>query len=237
MRQRDLETYERVETALDTPMLLLSLIFIPVLLIPVIFDLPSGTGNTFDVVGWAIWAAFVAEFLLLLWLAPSRRAMIRGHLFDLAVIVLPFLRPFRALRALRALASLGAVFTLVSRLLSRHGLGWFLAAVIGIIVSAAGLVTAAESEVDGTNIDNFGDGLWWAVVTCTTVGYGDHFPVSPAGRGIALVLMFVGVGLIGVLTANVAAWFVEAEQDDELATIRSELQEVHRKLDRLLDSP
>jgi voltage-gated potassium channel len=63
--------------------------------------------------------------------------------------------------------------------------------------------------VEGSNIKNFGDGLWWAMTTVTTVGYGDKFPVTTEGRFLAVALMIMGISLVGVITASVAAWFVK----------------------------
>ena len=82
-----------------------------------------------------------------------------------------------------------------------------------IVFAGAGLVTVAERSAKGANIHNFGQGLWWAMVTVTTVGYGDRYPVSPFGQGVAVVLMLVGIGLIGVLTATVASYFVDQKTD------------------------
>ena len=59
------------------------------------------------------------------------------------------------------------------------------------------------------------DGLWWAVTTVTTVGYGDKFPTTSMGRVLAVGLMLVGISLMGVITASVAAWFVKMSQDNE----------------------
>ena len=73
---------------------------------------------------------------------------------------------------------------------------------------SAALTLAVEEGGDGS-IDSFGDALWWAITTVTTVGYGDTFPVTPAGRCIAWFLMITGIALFGVITANVAAFFME----------------------------
>ena len=55
--------------------------------------------------------------------------------------------------------------------------------------------------------------MWWAIVTVTTVGYGDRYPVTAGGRTVAVILMLVGIGLIGVLTATVASVFIKEHTD------------------------
>lgn len=95
----------------------------------------------------------------------------------------------------------------------------------------AAAATLVVEEDGGGNIDSFGDALWWAITTVTTVGYGDTFPVTPAGRGIAAFLMVAGIALFGVLTANIAAFFIEQEyQGDPVA---ERLDEVLQRLERL----
>jgi voltage-gated potassium channel len=84
--------------------------------------------------------------------------------------------------------------------------------VIGLAVVAVGLGSVAMLDVErgdpDANITTFGDALWWATSTVTTVGYGDRFPVTLEGRLIAFALMLVGISLVGVVTASVAAWLV-----------------------------
>ena len=86
---------------------------------------------------------------------------------------------------------------------------------IFIAYVAAIQITISERVVDGSNIKNFGDGLWWAVTTVTTVGYGDRYPTTTEGRFLAVLLMFMGISLVGVITASVASWFVKMSQDEE----------------------
>jgi voltage-gated potassium channel len=80
---------------------------------------------------------------------------------------------------------------------------------------AAVQITITERAVEGSNIKNFADGLWWAITTVTTVGYGDRYPTTTEGRLLAVMLMFMGISLVGVITASVAAWFVKMSQDAE----------------------
>ena len=127
--------------------------------------------------------------------------------------------------------------------LSHKGLHFVLLTVAMIIFACAGLVTVAEHSAPSGNIHNFGQGLWWAVVTVTTVGYGDHYPVTAFGQGVAVVLMLVGISLIGVLTATVASYFVGQDLDRgktdrdlmraELEEARAERQDLSLKLDVL----
>ena len=75
-------------------------------------------------------------------------------------------------------------------------------------------ITISERNVDGSNIKSFEDGLWWAVTTVTTVGYGDRFPTTTEGRRRAVLLMLGGISLVGVITASVASWFVKLSQEE-----------------------
>ena len=235
MSARSVERYERARSSFETPLVLLALALIPILVIPALFDVSRETDSALERMGWVIWAAFVVEYVTLLALAPDRREMVRTHKMDLVIIALPVLRPLRALRVLRAGAGLVAVYKLTKQLLARRGLGWTLLITMGLILTGGAIVTRLEQDLQESNITSIGDGLWWAVVTCTTVGYGDHFPVTTGGRAVAIVLMTTGIGLLGVLTANIAAWFVEEDREDEMTVLRNEIAELSNKLDQLLE--
>ena len=81
---------------------------------------------------------------------------------------------------------------------------------LGLVVIAATIVTSVETTPN-SQITSFEDAMWWSIVTVTTVGYGDMTPVTPIGRAIAMMLMLVGIGLFGGLTANLASLFVKAD--------------------------
>jgi voltage-gated potassium channel len=70
---------------------------------------------------------------------------------------------------------------------------------------SAFLVLEAECNVAGAKIMNAGDALWWAVTTVTTVGYGDVYPITTAGRYVGVITMFVGIAVAGSLTATMAS--------------------------------
>jgi voltage-gated potassium channel len=59
------------------------------------------------------------------------------------------------------------------------------------------------------NISDFGDAIWWAVTTVTTVRYGDHYPVTAAGRLVAFGLVIGEIALLGTVTATLASWIIE----------------------------
>jgi voltage-gated potassium channel len=173
-------------------------------------------------IDWFIWAAFALEYVIRLALTDQRARFVRQQWHDLLIIMLPFLRPLRIMRSARALrllrlARLAAVLTVVTRegrrLLTRHTLHYALLTTGAMIVGCALLVHAVE-DGHGGSIDSVGDALWWSITTVTTVGYGDTFPVTPAGRGIAALLMATGIALFGVRTANLAALLVDQGADE-----------------------
>lgn len=120
------------------------------------------------------------------------------------------------------------------RVMTQRGLQWIVLTVAGVIFGAAALTMVVERQDPDASITSFGTALWWAIVTCTTVGYGDHSPVTPAGQGIAVVLMLVGIALLSIITANIASLFVEQDVQDENDELRAELDSLNAKLDELL---
>jgi voltage-gated potassium channel len=212
--ESNLERFERV-TAL--PMLFLALLMIPMLVAPMIADLPSATTGFLNGSFWITWALFALEYVTRLFLADDKRHFIRHNVIDLIVVVFPFFRPARALRAVQ-IVTMGFRARKSSdhiNWVSRTGGALFIAATI--VVVCAALIYHVEVTAKGSNIGSFEDALWWAVVTVTTVGYGDRFPVTTEGRGIATFLMFSGIGITGFLTAVLTTLFLgRSEQEDEI---------------------
>ena len=197
---------QRWEKRAEIPLLLLALAFLVAYAWPVLDPrLDSDLRTTLDVASWTVWGAFITDFAARLHLADDRREYALSHWYDVALILLPMLRPLRLLRLLA-----------FARVLNRSAAGSLVGRVstyvAGIAVMALGLgalaILDAEQDADGANILTFGDALWWSATTVTTVGYGDHFPVTTTGRFVAVALMVVGIACIGAITAGVAAWLV-----------------------------
>jgi voltage-gated potassium channel len=177
-------------------------------------SLGRGWKDACDVATWATWAVFLCDYLARVSLAGNRRQYFQKHLLDLLIVALPILRPLRLLR----LVILFRVLNRKAAASLRGRVPLYVSISAATLVCCAALaVLAAERGHAGANINNFGQALWWAVVTVTTVGYGDHFPVTVEGRCIAVGLMIGGVALIGVVTASFAAWFIDRVRDEEEA--------------------
>ena len=104
------------------------------------------------------------------------------------------------------------------------------------VVAAAVMVDSFERDVEGSNIQGLPDALWWALVTVTTVGYGDQFPVTAGGRGVGVVLMLMGIGIFGLLAGSLASFFVrheESEPDPQLRDIQQRLERIEQSLEAM----
>jgi voltage-gated potassium channel len=228
--------FDRFAAITDQPMTVLTLAWLPVLIVPLVVHVHGAVASSLDFADYAIWALFAVEYMVKLGLARHRGAFFRGHLLDLVVVVVPFLRPFRLLRLLRFLrvgTVAGDALERGRTIFTHKGLHIVLLIATALVVACAGLVTIVEHGVKGSNIHDFGQGLWWAIVTVTTVGYGDRFPVTPAGQGVAVVLMLVGIGLIGTVTATVASYFVEESKTSRDAQIVERLDRIEAVLHEL----
>jgi voltage-gated potassium channel len=185
------------------------------------------------IVELASWIVFVIDYAARVWAARDRRRYFSKHILDLLIVVLPALRPLRLLR----LVILFRVLNRKAAATLRGRVPLYVSISASTLVLCAALaVLDAERGAPGSNIKSFGDALWWAVVTVTTVGYGDHFPVTLQGRFVAGGLMIGGVALIGVVTASFAAWFIDRVRDEEEeaeAATRRDLDQIVARLETL----
>ncbi len=137
------------------------------------------------------------------------------------------LRLLRLLRFVR-LAVFGSRALVAAReLFSPEGLR-FVAPLVAFVVVVSG---AAMAAVDPADVGSVGDGVWWALVTVTTVGYGDVYPKNGAGRAVAAVVMLVGISFFALLTAAISARFVK--QDERPDELRERLDEMTARLERI----
>ena len=121
---------------------------------------------------------------------------------------------------------------LIERVFNSRRLRSILGVLIICIISFGYVFYLAEPQ-----IKTFGDGIWWALVTITTVGYGDITPLTTLGRLVAGTLMFVGLGLIATVTAIVSAKFianyVDHHTNDDVLEKLEELEDEIEKIEQI----
>jgi voltage-gated potassium channel len=233
----------RAAQVIEWPLVVLALLVVPALLLESRAQSPV-LRTTAVIANWAIWTAFCVDFGIR-WAAAGRLSYLRDAWFDAVLIVVSppvvpdFLQGTRSLRALRALrlirslavASMG--LKLARRLFGRNKFQYVALLAVALVFLGALAVFTVEVQVNPA-IAGYGDALWWAAVTTTTVGYGDVAPVTLEGRIVAVGLMIVGIGVIGVFTATVASFFFEQEQESDTALLHRRLDDLDRKVNELL---
>ncbi|MEU9302818.1 potassium channel family protein [Streptomyces sp. NPDC048269] len=217
----------------QAPLLVLAVAFAVAYAVPIVApDADPAVHRACTHAEWVVWGAFAVDYLVRLLLAGDRRVFVRTHWLDLAAVVLPLVQPLRLLRLVATLMLVGRRARMAPQIrLTTYVAG----AVVGLLMFGSLAVLSVERDAPDGNIKNLGDAVWWSFTTMTTVGYGDHSPTTGLGRVLAVGLMLSGIALLGVVTANIAAWFIARfERDDQverlqLAAIR-ELQTEVRAL-------
>ncbi|WP_030898897.1 potassium channel family protein [Streptomyces sp. NRRL S-474] len=227
----------RWEQHTQRPLFGLALAFAVAYAVPIVR--PDASRSLVDLctaVEWVVWGAFALDYLVRLGLSEQRLLFVRTHWLDLLAVLLPLLQPMRLLRLVSTLLLVGQRARMASQIKLTTYIG---GSVVGLLMFGSLAVLSVERDAPGGNIHTLGDAVWWSFTTMTTVGYGDHAPTTGLGRMLAVGLMLSGIALLGVVTANIAAWFIARfEKDDveerrQTEAIRELTEEVRALRDEL----
>ncbi len=237
MRQ---ETWQKYS---EWPLVGAAFLFLAAFSVLVIVEPPDPYAAALIFVLGATWLAFGVDYIVKLLLAPQRGRWFVRHPLDLLMVVLPVARPLRllhpfTLRRVMARAPGTAIRTRV--------MAYVLVSAILLVYTVALSVLHFEKSAPNANITTMGDSLWWAIVTITTIGYGDYYPVTTPGRWAASALMIGGFAVLSMVTAAVSSWLVESVTaatharrkadepigSEELAHLTAQINRLHDQLAR-----
>ncbi len=218
-------------------------------------DISQGLNEWQQLLDHVLWLIFSIDYIIRFRAAPKKSVFIKTNICDLVAII-PFYTIFRAFRLQKVMKSLKFLkfpriiaflyrpLRKAKRFLNTNGFKYVVFVTVIMIGAGGVLIHFAEGM-------SYGDGLWWAFVTATTVGYGDISPTTLYGRIIATVLMLLGIGLIGTVTSTLTSYFLKIQDkstknqvidiiknklehldelsDDEVEDICSTIKGLHRK--------
>lgn len=212
-------TQQRYRDLADWPLTVTALVFLGAYAWQVIGRLEGSAALWLEAVMWATWGVFLVDYLANLWLAGDRSAWFIRNLHELVIVAVPIFRPLRLLRLVTLLSVLHRTLgdTLRGRVVT-----YVVGSATMLVFVGALAVLDVEQSVPDAKIITFGDALWWAMTTITTVGYGDMYPVTPIGRMVAAALMMSGIAVLGVVTASIASWLVQRVEDTAEAVSEAE---------------
>ncbi|MEU0161002.1 potassium channel family protein [Streptomyces sp. NPDC006261] len=203
---------DRWEQRTRTPLLVLAVVFAAAYALPVLApDAPAWARTACWAAEWAVWVTFAVDYMTRLLLATGKWAFVRSHPLDLLAVVLPLVQPLRLLRLLSTLLLVGRRASQAPQVTMTV---YVAGSVVGLMMFGSLAVLQVERDAPSGNIRTIGDAVWWSFTTMTTVGYGDLAPTTGLGRLLAVGLMLSGIALLGVVTANIAAWFISRFERD-----------------------
>lgn len=229
-------TQERWQRVTYWPLTIASLLFLVAYSWRVIADVQGTPAIWLNAVLVLVWALFLLHFIVGLIIASPRGQWFRKNWWQLIFVCVPALQPVRLLRLVPVLAGHGQ--RRAAALLRGQIMAYVAFSIVLLVYLGAVMVLDAEENASGSNIRNIGDALWWAVVTVTTVGYGDFVPVTVQGRLVAAALMLSGVALIGAVTGTLASYLgdrARADDPTKLAATKAEVEELEQRVIELSD--
>ncbi|UGV41148.1 ion transporter [Methanococcoides orientis] len=234
----------KIESKLETPMIIIAIFVLPLVLIELeIVRTTPQIVLTAQLLDDAIWFIFLAEFVLLFSLHSMKVEYAKSNWFMLLLLILTppivvpegfsslrslrSLRIFRALRSFRVIIAIKRGISPIYQIFQKNSMQYVTAYSLVLIVLSGTLFSRIENL-------KFSEGVWWSLTTVTTVGYGDLYPETLAGKFLAFFVMIVGIGFVSVLTANVAAYFVENDLENESnGMLMEKINELSDKIDEL----
>jgi voltage-gated potassium channel len=211
----DQSRLDRYEKRTEWPLAVIALLFLGLYSVRVLAQPRGAAFVAVHITLFAVYFFFVVDYVARLYLAEPRGRWFVRHLWELPIILLPFFRPLRLLSLAAVVKTLEHAVgdTIRGRVVLYTAVG-----AVSIVYASSLAILDAERGQPHSNINSFGDALWWAMTTVTTVGYGDLSPVTSTGRLVAAALMIGGITLLGTVTATLASWIVQRVGEEDTAT-------------------
>lgn len=249
-RREQYSVLRQLEDWLETPMLVLSLLWAALLIVELVW----GIGPRLQALVTGIWAAFVVEFVFKFVIAPNRLRFLQKNWLSVFALVLPALRVFRVAKVVRVLRygrairglTLARVLTAFNRglrslkaNLGRFGFGYVLGLTVLVTLLGAGGMFAFERQAED-GLETFGEALWFTGMLVTTSG-SDYWPKTLEGRILCFLIALYAFAIFGYVTATLASLLVGQDrmptepsdaQAREIAALRTELARLIERLDR-----
>jgi voltage-gated potassium channel len=235
------ELLNRIQDALEVPMIILGFIWLILLIIELIWGLSS----ILQLLSTFIWILFILDFLLKFILAPQKLLFVKSNILTIISLAVPALRVFRIARLLRTvravrglrlvkvIGSLNRGMRTLSASMGRRGFGYvLLLTLIVMFTGAAGMYTFENQVPDGLN--SYSEALWWTAMLLISIG-SEYWPQSAEGRVLCFILSLYGFAVFGYFTATLATFFIGRDAEDseaELAGAR-QLEGLHQEISLL----
>lgn len=246
-----LEILEQLENWLETPMLILSFVWLALFIYESIWSISP----LLDAIGTVIWIIFVVDFAIKFTLAPDKIEYLKSNWLTAIALLLPALRVFRAfrvfrllraaraargLRFVRLLTSLNRGMKALSASFSRRGFGYVLVLTVIVMFGGAAGMYSFENEVEG-GFKSYAEALWWTAMMLTTIG-SDYFPRTAEARILCFILALYAFAAFGYITATLATFFVERDTDKRkseekptLLELQTEIKELRAEIRQMLN--
>lgn len=247
------EILQQLEDWLETPMFVLSFIWLALFIVEIIWGLSS----FLEILGTVIWIIFGIDFAIKFILAPKKIEYLKNNWLTAIALALPALRIFRifrvfrllqvtraarGLRLVRLLTSLNRGMKALGASFARRGFGYIVFLSLIVMFGGAAGMYAFENEVAG-GFKNYADALWWTAMLLTSIG-SDYFPQTAEGRILCFIIALYGFAVFGYVTATLATFFVQRDtekREDEkpvesptLAELQTEIKELRNDLKQFL---
>jgi voltage-gated potassium channel len=225
------------------PMSLMSLIlsFLSLIVISSLLFLPLNSASKAMLIGidTTICALFLLQLSIDLLRSQDRRQYMKDHWIDF-IASIPIIEPiryariFHILRICRLFRSSQSVLKQIKKNRKEATIASILVLMVTLISLGSVFMLVFEGQNPNANIQTAGDAIWWAFVTISTVGYGDHYPITVAGKVLAVFIIISGVGIFGMISGLITSIITEPEKVREKHMHEQEQIVRSQKLDLLL---
>ncbi|QSX33001.1 ion transporter [Shewanella avicenniae] len=221
---------KEIVSPFELAMMLLSFISVILIILMTFVPMDKETKRLLFLIDTSICVIFLLHFFVGLLQANDKKGFLKLHWIDFiasipAIEPLRFARLFQILRVIRLIRMSRSIIAVLLKQRRQATLASLMVAMVTIIAFSSVMILLVESGIDSANIKSAEDAIWWSLVTISTVGYGDFYPVTTVGHVIGAIVIVCGVSFFGVISGYMASLFVAPDEEENRESQRKEMRE------------